>query len=308
MIGSALGLLLAFGAFTGTVLLFEQTRLLADQGSALQEQTASLKFQSDQMFEQSRQVSIQNELSQVALVAELRRQIIDASEEILVSEALASYFGWDVVNELATSEDQSCKLQASPDAKVVRPPPTSVLSAIADLAGPDRQLRQDISRAMNLLLSDRSNVVSFSAYLILQEIGETPESQSFIFEGLYVDSPRVSPAEGVRFDRSYIDAESCVGCSATASDSIVVGTNKITGWAANSFSIVGPLTNFEMRGKNLMALVSEAGLPERSMPLKSQIWDEWQFWIAGAPRYKTDCRLMRAISRDNPFLDYSSTN
>ncbi|MEL6885809.1 MAG: hypothetical protein AAFP87_14950 [Pseudomonadota bacterium] len=200
VIATAVALLLAFGAFVGTVLLFEQNRKLGEQTVTLREQTVTLGRQTDaleiqtqrlteqtdfmrsqtdlmqaqteRLREQSEAAAMQNEIMTLSLVTELRDQMLSTIESRTTIDAMRAT-GWQGIDSwLVAGEDADgrCSLKFSDSHIVHSSPSDATLGAIKALAARG-VLGDRVIEALQLLTVDRHGGVALGALLALEKAG-----------------------------------------------------------------------------------------------------------------------------------------
>lgn len=174
VISTALGLLLAFGAFTGTVLLFEQTRVLGEQSETLKTQTTALQDQTTRLQEQTDIAALQSELMTLDLVARLRQQMLETVETRTLGEIMddsapppGKPYIW-YTNERGLR----CGLTLNEGVELMTPPSQSTIQSIAAL-GKTTELKGRIEAALRILVLDDTDAVSLGARLVLDLLGHS---------------------------------------------------------------------------------------------------------------------------------------
>ena len=208
VIGTALALLLAFGAFTGTVLLFEQTKKVS---------------------EQTTQFAMQNDLMSLTLVSELRSQLVHTVDEINVVNAiedalLDSFFEVSGVADARIWFEHGCSLKMNEELALLRPPSEATLQAIENMAERDL-LGAHIRSALKNLLLDRNDAVVFGAAWILAKLDELPDDSELVFNKLAVIALPVDFPVRVEFYRSFLMGVTCEACEIEMHDSFELLNN-----------------------------------------------------------------------------------
>lgn len=166
VIGSAIALLLAFGAFTGTVLLFEQN-------AKLQEQTL--------------QFAVQNDILTLSIVNDLRNQLKSAAVTLPYSELADKGGDFPAGETFLTNDAGSCGLAYDPDVLLTTLPSQSTILAISSLASSQTQVSPKVIEALQFLKSDSDGSVAFSAILILDSLGVEAGDDQFFLSDLYLE-------------------------------------------------------------------------------------------------------------------------
>lgn len=220
-IGTAIALLVAFGAFAGTTLLYEQNHKLAEQVGFMRSQTELMENQTKRLKEQTEAAEIQNEIMTLTLVNQLREQMIITSETITLGELWKDSASPDSMGRYIRplAEPKQCGLALVENSEFRTPPNAATLGAIEDLARKPR-LGERIVRALQLLTLDRDDVVAFGSLMVLDRMGVVPnpstnygrsDFEKHHFKGLYIDAVKLSEAQRLFFSDSavYIDCENC---------------------------------------------------------------------------------------------------
>ena len=175
VIGSALGLLVAFGAFVGTVLLFEQNRKLGQQTTALETQTKALETQTtrlgeqtafmeaqtklmqtqtDRLEDQAEQATMQNEILTLSLVNELRSQFLVSVREVNFAKALLPQTTLPETGEVLWNTEKTCGLRMNPTVTLQTAPSNAIIEEVARLSR-EGALAPRVRAALRILLKDR---------------------------------------------------------------------------------------------------------------------------------------------------------
>lgn len=222
VIATALGLLLAFGAFTGTVLLFEQTRKLSEQTELMSAQTDLMNAQTERMTEQAQQAAMQNEIMTLNLVSELRDQLRNGTNLVRLDAYLKTSLP-KLTDQFAVRDKfEACELTWRQDAQLQTTPSPSTIKAIVSI-GQEGLLAERVRDALKILLFDRDNGVKFGAVLALNQLEEVPDDTFVDLEGLIVDWTTFSLAQHwtIHFQSSYLAFLSCKRCVVSAEGSVV---------------------------------------------------------------------------------------
>lgn len=271
VIASALGLLLAFGAFTGTVLLFEQNRKLSEQTVLLGEQGALMQAQTDRMAEQTTQVEMQNEIMTISLVSELREQSLSTTK----SQTQRTFFSFsDMDQKVFQGVESSCGVGWDPDVVLTSVPSQSIINAIVDIAD-DRKISGQIVTALKFLLTDSESAVAFGAMQALDQLGQLSEDDfpadeligaGFQFEGLVIRDVHFQSAYPILIRGSYLESLSCPGCllSIYGSVTLYVDVDSQTNYDSYVF---GAFEDFQV-GTNIVVSNGYDGIPVDSLELR----------------------------------------
>lgn len=214
VIGTAIALLLAFGTFTGTVLLFEQIR-------KLEEQTKLMALQSKLMEGQLAQADIQNEILTLSLTRELRAQIKESSAEVMLSDLLTEEP--DEQGEMKfVSVEALCSANLI-DRKVRQPPSQSVVDDIVAKAQ-SGVLSNKFRVAVERLLNDSDPVVSLGALLVSDKLGDLHGKQEFNFRNMFFSGIEFQENIKVNLYESIVGDVSCDDCDVHVSTSVLLGS------------------------------------------------------------------------------------
>lgn len=308
VIASALGLLLAFGAFTGTVLLFEQTRKLSEQTELMSAQTELMNAQTERMAEQAEQVAMQNEIMTLNLVNELRAQLLASVEE-------RSIFEWfNTLGIQAESEPlfrygdatTACALQLDKWHLLRTPPSAASIGAISQLARDDA-LGNRVVNALRLLAQDSHGSVALGAVLALQEAGAPYEKEFTIKDLLLIEPVRLVDSDyRVNISRSFVEGLLCPRCELHITASFF--SRILTTGSSGGFN-VGVLPASDMHGNGIFVTLEGGTPPNPSgrdlVPLSkgSFFYSEWQAWLTQHKEIPP-CEIMAEIARVNPLIEF----
>ena len=230
VIGSALGLLLAFGAFVGTVLLFEQTRTLrvqteriGEQTELMSAQTALMEAQTERLREQTEAAAMQNEIMTLNLVNQLREQMLASVETLPLGEWLRS-FGWPGITSpiVAHSGTQlSCGVGLQLEHELNSQPSEATLGAIEELTQ-SASLGNRVIDALKLLTQDSNSGVSLGAIQVLDKIDQPFTETEVHLNNVLVDKPTHlrNPQHQLVFAGSYVANLNCPDCELRVETSI----------------------------------------------------------------------------------------
>jgi hypothetical protein len=232
VIASALGLLLAFASFTGTVLLFEQIRKLEEQTSVMRSQqelmdaqTRFMESQTARLEEQTEQARMQNEIMTLGLVSELRAQMMTSIRETGLRQYLSD-LGIDGVDDamlISGDPPESCGMGLSSTARIVSPAAPPVQLAIANLAR-DGMLADRVIEALEFLLKDTHGGVAFTALMVLDRI-DWPVSGTVFIDGLAAHDVSLKNSYRLSFDNSLLMGFSCEQCALRATGSLLMSVS-----------------------------------------------------------------------------------
>lgn len=236
VIGTALAFLLAFGAFTGTVLLFEQTRKLSEQIDLMQAQTDLMSAQTERLTEQTLQSAMQSEISGLSLVSELRTQMLSTIEEMPLIERLTRQGIPGTGAPVLSDPAGKCRFGLRSDRQLRSVPSPSMLLAIADL-GRREPIGARVVTSLKHLTRDADGAVVLGAVIILDMLGETAPERVKV-QNVFVDDIKLNGEFDLEFDTSFARGLICRKCSLTFWRSLVLGPAalRISGGANISMS------------------------------------------------------------------------
>ncbi|MEM6304274.1 MAG: hypothetical protein AAF744_06105 [Pseudomonadota bacterium] len=255
VIATALGLLLAFGAFVGTVMLFEQTRTLRLQTERLGEQTQLMAAQNELMStqterlnEQAAQSRLQAEMRALSLVKDLREQLVAATDDIALDQIFRAQAGLPSGGISNSAGDNRCFMRFEPDTRLKTLPNASTLQRMEELASnPD--LGPRVIRALQSLTQDSDGSVALGAALVLRAAGEVVRTKPVRASNVYAPNLTLKPGFAVELDRSVLVGLTCPVCEVYLNGSIVADfqentlikmNNSIAFRAVSRFPIVIP--------------------------------------------------------------------
>jgi len=331
VIGTAISLLLAFGAFTGTVLLFQQTQVLREQSITLGEQTTALKDQTTRLGEQtefmqaqtalmeaqtlrlqeqSEAAIMQNEIMALDLVERLREQMLATIERKPLDDWSDDMgFLEPSNNELAayTEENGSCALNWNGDASFLSPPSQSTIAAIATLAD-NTLLRERIIAALGSLAQDRDMGVSFGAVWTLDRIGAPLDAEEITFENIILpEFVRFEVTEAqVRFVQSFALNFQCASCRVHARQSMITARAVPEFFAQSSVVNLGgspEAMRFALSINNVVLVPEMLRTPENWRLVELEPTGSTRRLLVGRSSEPT-CRRLEFIADRAEFLNF----
>ncbi|MFL4469748.1 hypothetical protein ACERZ8_07655 [Tateyamaria armeniaca] len=218
VIGTALGLLLAFGAFVGTVLLFEQTRTLrvqteriGEQTDLMTAQTALMEAQTERLREQTEAAAMQNEILMLSLVSDLRARLLASAREVTLQEAMRQVQFQLPPSARLQNAGRSCEVSLNVDTTMTYPPNRATLFAIRALAGRG-QLGEQIKEALLILLVDDEPAVVLGAASVLSALDVGPPLNVIQMDRVVVDELNLRGGWNLRFTNSIVQGLRCAEC------------------------------------------------------------------------------------------------
>lgn len=259
VIGTGIALLVALGAFAGTVLLFEQTRTLRAQSESLQRQTTALETQTERLTEQTTfmssqtnlmqkqterlddqiaQAAMQNEIMTLSLVNQLREQMLAATDRRSVVahlEAEGRSFVRATILSAGTA-NRRCNLSFNPDHQLSTVPSDSILGAVEDLAR-SPIIGSRVRSALTLLTSDRNGGVALGALIVLDRLGEPTVGTEIVLRDVFVFEEIFLTASGYELTilSSYMANFFCADCKLAFVGSYFnreFPVTELSGWAS----------------------------------------------------------------------------
>lgn len=316
---TALALLVAFGAFWGTVLLFEQTRTLrvqtdriADQTELMSSQTKLMEAQTARLEEQTLAAVIQNEILTVSLVGELRDQILSTTQEVDFFELLRGsdgYFDKDL--ELVRARSGACRLNLDDPGPLTRPPGGGTIRALAKLARSGR-LAPQVREALDFLTEDNNGAVALTAVRVLDEIGGTKTYELSNIERMLLEEWEIRQPHDFYISGSVVSDLTCPDCKVILSDSFVF-YETISPEDAGTPTIFDSLVNRELDMLTGAQITSSLILPAAEevpsfhtlFEVRSDMVEDFgalaQFSAGAEP-----CDLLQQFARSNRFFAYEA--
>lgn len=309
VVATAMGLLLAFGAFTGTVLLFEQNRKLGEQTLLMGQQSLLMEAQTERMAEQSTQFAMQNEIMTVSLVSELRSQLASTVERITLRDLAVADGMEDLDAPLFLSPDGQCGVGWNMEAPLSRLPSEAIIDAVVDL-GVDRQISGQVIKALEFLLRDRDSAVAFGALQALDRLIEVVDVdvEDVTFSGLAVMEVRMIGSHSLTFEDSFVSFLTCNDCRAFLRESFAPILSVRQLFASDSMTIWDPE---RLRGgTNIVLLGEDEDAPEDATLLTPGPVGE-DIVIGSAALTDTMesdvCSTLRFLARENALLRFMTT-
>lgn len=328
VIATAIGLLLAFGAFMGTVLLFEQNRKLGEQTEVLrvqterlaeqtgfmQAQTELMEAQTERLREQTEAAAMQNEIMSLNLVNEIRGQLL-ASVEKRTLGAWLSERGVVGINEPLVqfvSQTERCQLFLDLDYQLSGAPSQAAIEALIQL-GQSAALGERVVNALKLLARDSHGSVVLGAVMALERIG-APFDGRVILRDMFLadvvdlgaDTPDLT--YHVTVQRSYAIALYCPDCLTEINASVFRFSVPIRSVGRDSLLFNSSESDIVSGVHVLPSLSFDPSWASRPpVPLEHGPFfpAEWSAWLT---LYKDDvaCEVLSDIDRGNPLLTLRS--
>lgn len=325
VIASALGFLLAFGAFTGTVLLFEQNRKLGEQTETLRTQTAALETQTerlteqtgfmrsqtnlmqaqtDRLQEQTDQAAMQNEILTLSLVGEIRNQLLSTIEVDTLEKWLTQNGISNLDKHLFMQRDSGCGIRLSTEHSLSRPPSRSTRDAVQYLAQRGL-LKDEVLRALEFLTRDDNGAVAFGAIQVLGAVGAlAADGAPYRVRNVYVDQVQILGAPHIRFSQSYVANLDCEGCqiSFERSFGLAVRAQNVSGF--ESVTVGSFRSSPDLEGIRIVFGDEPSEDEWPNTPLDVGPWfggSEFVAYLTGTDP-EDACRILDAFGRTNPML------
>jgi hypothetical protein len=199
VLGFAVALLLAFGGFAGTVLLFEQNR---------------------KMDVQNEKSEFQNELMALDLKEQIRNLLL--LPPITLQEFLTDFPIGGATKQFSDTKVrfESCEITAKWDARLYRTPNESDILHATDLV--NRELLKGRSiLILNNLMKDENLSVSYGAITVLDRIGELKVDGPMTFEKMIFKNIELPKGQEIFIAESVLENVECNGCKLGVSGSFV---------------------------------------------------------------------------------------
>ncbi|MEM6563234.1 MAG: hypothetical protein AAF665_02240 [Pseudomonadota bacterium] len=307
VIASALGLLLAFASFTGTVLLFEQIRKLEEQTSVMraqqevmQAQTSFMENQTARLQEQTEQARMQNEIMTLSLVSELRNQILNSVEDVSLVEFWKEVDGVNTSEPMFVSKDGNCRMGLSTDARVQKPAGVATQLALTELAH-SGMLGERVVRALEFLLLDSNGAVAFTALVVLDKLDHPPPKQGLLFRSVLVDQVELKGEYRLGFQGSLLAGLDCPNCRGEMIASIAVDVENLQ---ADDANIVSARNGEAPKKDNIMIYEDEENIPGLLIELGLGGMLQGQgvrAFVSSLPDLPA-CDIMRSVAFANPLV------
>lgn len=257
VIATNIALLVAFGGFAGTVLLFEQNKRLREQTTELIEQRKQLQAQNERF-------DMQNELASLNLVFDFRQRLKNL--EMTNKQGFEAYMLVAYDDNKVVDDANTCKLTGSNEP--LKPMPNkSSIAAVSDLTRSDI-LGERVLNALRYLLEDSDDTVRLGALMALDRIGAVAPSGEFTFTGMDIDGLSLNTGQSITFSGSNVFNIDCERCSITIYGSFAqnIKASKL----ASYYSIVGnpsePVIDTELSApvaeNEVSAFSAESTLPQ----------------------------------------------
>ncbi|MDA9207493.1 hypothetical protein N9O61_01270 [Octadecabacter sp.] len=310
VVGSAIGLLVAFGAFAGTVLLFEQTRKLGEQTVLMGQQSELMQAQTDRMAEQAAQSQMQNEIMTISLVSELREQLEATIIETTLGELLLSSGGAPINEPLIYSSDRSCSLEYQTDTVLRSPPSEAIIQALVALGNSD-QISEHVEVALSHLLADNDSAIAFGALLALDRIGRTIDDSGIKvnFHGLFLDRTELSQPQNFVLESSFVSNLTCEDCLVDVRTSYMPHAPSLS--ASISLSVSELVSEADSGARNIVFLRGFGQVPNNFVELVLGRGN-WGAAFARAAitgkRSQHVCSALYELASLNPFVRFEGSS
>ncbi|MEL6464765.1 MAG: hypothetical protein AAFQ58_07335 [Pseudomonadota bacterium] len=326
VIATAVALLLAFGAFMGTVLLFEQNRKLGEQTEVLRvqserlaeqtgfmaAQTELMQAQTERLREQTEAAAMQNEIMALNLVNEIRNQMLATIETKPLRDWLRKdpKAGWEEPLFTFEDEQQSCALGFNLDYELSSAPSAATLGAILALAK-SPALGESVIEALQLLVEDTHGGVVLGALYVLEDV-----AQSFRHPYVWVENVIVRHGVGlhhfqsqITFTSSYLNSVSCTDCELHAGGSYVAISTMSPQTAAGSVLVNMDPKQAPHVGLSVMLKsdVPGEGWFANPIDLGPYFFEFESGWGLSGNANSETCNLLTFVDRLNPLLQKPET-
>lgn len=243
IINTNIALLIVFGGFTGTVLLFEQNNRIREQTKQLVEQAILLRQQNDRM-------EVQNEIQLLSVVDELRTRMSSTARsrtEQFVVTAATGFGGLSSLDDFALddqaeTDDSVDKISGPSDVSPEAPcrvlvdgsglsrlPNPSEIRAIAGLAQSEK-IGPSIIGALASLLYDENSGVVLGSMIILDDLGLLQEASggTVTLRDVFIGTLEVSSDVKIVFEESFVKDFTCLNCKVSAQGTYISVVDNMT--------------------------------------------------------------------------------
>jgi len=188
VIGSCLALLLACAGFVGTLLLFEQNARLTEQTELL---------------------DVQNAISSITVVADLRQQLLRGAN---VNEVNERYLVESSLHETQKHLSMNgCSVSIKDRKNLLYPPSEAVVQSIVNLAKSPR-INEQIVEALINLLRDRNSSVVLGAISALDQLNRLPEGEGIQLRNVSIQDWYIEQSAIIQFSQSIVVGVGCDDC------------------------------------------------------------------------------------------------
>lgn len=254
VIATAVALLLAFGAFMGTVLLFEQNRKLGEQTEVLraqserlseqtgfmQAQTELMRAQTERLEDQNEAAAMQNEIAMLNLVSDLRARMLANARRVSLAAAIDEV-GYPLpAKARLINQEETCELYLPTDIDLNFPPNGATRAAIAALATNSRLARQ-VQEALFFLLQDDEPAVVMGAVLILDALDITPPADPLSIRNGVFEAVRLNLGWRLAFSDSVVSEFVCPECQVLVNGSLLYTDQTDGFFGSHNFEVYGDL-------------------------------------------------------------------
>lgn len=247
VIGSAIAILMVFGAFVGSVLLLEQnkkleaqTQQLVAQNQQFTIQNNKLEAQTQQLVSQNQQFALQNELMGLSMVSTFRERL---AEELQIT-------GVDPENDFNVLVSNRCRYKSLRTTTFHRAPNRSAVSALIALAK-NPQIGQRVQDAMIFLLSDRNSSVRLGALLVLDALDAVPKDTRIGLTKMHVRGLFLRSDVTIYFNFSRARDISCLRCRVVFQNSYIEKMGVENHEIRDSIIVVRDRREFEPKEPNV---------------------------------------------------------
>ncbi|APX12781.1 hypothetical protein [Tateyamaria omphalii] len=274
VIATAVALLLAFGAFMGTVLLFEQNRKLGEQTEVLraqgerlaeqtgfmQAQTELMQAQTERLQEQTEAAALQNEIAMLNLVSDLRTRMLASARRVSLAEAIGEVDYPLPAKTRLINQEETCEVYVNTGVELTYPPNGATRAAILGLAANSR-LAEQVQQALVFLLQDDEPAVVMGAILILDSLDITPPDDLFSIRNGILPAVWLDLEWRLAFSDSIVHMLRCPACVVTVTGSLLY-TSQVDGfYGSHNFEVYGDLLDItEFDADNRLQSINATGI------------------------------------------------
>lgn len=210
VLATGVAILLAFAAFTGSVLLFEQN-------AKLQAQTDILQIQTNQIGNQNRLLANQNELFGLSLVRDIRERLKNDKKKDYLSVYLHPAQSFTFENGTIKYR-KKFTITDTPNQSTLE----ALLKQIIVTGDQDKMVSSQIVSALQSLLYDRDSSVVLSALSILDRVGQVPEGTKISLSEISILDLKLSSPIQLSLDKSLVSRLNCPNCSVEIFGSVIL--------------------------------------------------------------------------------------
>ena len=209
VIGTSIAIIVAFGGFTGSILLFEQNEKMGLQNGLLRTQ--------------NRMIEVQNRITNLSLVSDFRERLRHEAIDYFRSYVFGpfDYFGLEgnFSEEPTLTFESVVELHRSYNPSTIKAFTDQV--NIAELMSEGPSSSKDVVAALQPLLLDQDSTVALAALKILDNLDGVPDQIEISLSGVLLKGISLKSSANIHFRSSYLENFKCPNCTARFTNALI---------------------------------------------------------------------------------------